>query len=97
MDDVGPALQLVRENLQSGCQGPGKYQMLTEKQCSEAKDQEFWGSKRRAPALEGRGKPDQETRAQVLSCLIHMGTPHLSIVFKAFHYPSDKNTCLNCQ
>lgn len=75
MGDVGPALQLVSEHLQPGCQGPGRYQMLSEKQCSEANDQECWGSKRRAPALEGRGKADQEARAQLLSCLVHMGDP----------------------
>lgn len=36
---MGPALQLVSEHLQTDCQGPGKYQVLSEKQCSEANGQ----------------------------------------------------------
>lgn len=65
---VGPALQLVSEHLQTGCQGPGRYQVWTEKQCSEASGQECLGRQRRAPALEGLGgQPDQEAGAQLLS------------------------------
>lgn len=73
LGDVGPALQPVSEHLQTGCQGSGKYQVLSKKQCSEANEEECWGSKIRAPALEGWGKPDRETRAQPLSGLVHMG------------------------
>lgn len=37
--DVGPALQLVSEHLQTDYQGPSKYQVLSERQCSEANGQ----------------------------------------------------------
>lgn len=65
LGDEDPALQLDSEHLQTGCQGPGKYQMWSEKQCSEANDQECWGSKIRALALEERGNL---TRRPELSC-----------------------------
>lgn len=56
----------------------GRYQVWTEKPCSEANGQKCWGSQRGAPALEGRGgEPDQEAGAQLLSCPVYMGgAPH---------------------
>lgn len=62
--------------LQTDCQGLAKYQAVSEKQCSEARWSAITGNKLQgSSSTGGPSNLDQESRAQLRSCLVCVWDP----------------------